>query len=76
MNVAVNDVRKVVNLANRGGREVVLGGHSLGGSITTAYATWDFNGKAGAKSLDGLVFIDGAGASGASRPLPTAAQAQ
>ena len=27
--------------------EVVLGGHSLGGSITTAYATWDFNGRAG-----------------------------
>ena len=25
------------------------GGHSLGGSITTAYATWDFNGKPGAQ---------------------------
>jgi hypothetical protein len=39
---------------------VVLGGHSLGGSITTAYATWDFKGKPGAKKLRGLVFIDGA----------------
>ena len=28
-------------------RRVVVGGHSLGGSITTAYATWDFGGKAG-----------------------------
>ena len=32
----------------REGRKVVLGGHSLGGSITTAYATWDFNGVPGA----------------------------
>jgi len=61
LNVAVRDIKKVVNVANRGGRKVVLGGHSLGGSITTAYATWDFNGKAGARDLDGLVFIDGAG---------------
>jgi hypothetical protein len=37
----------------------VLGGHSLGGSITTAYATWDFDGDAGGKGLSGLVFIDG-----------------
>jgi hypothetical protein len=38
---------------------VVVGGHSLGGTITTAYATWDFNGKPGVKGLSGLVFIDG-----------------
>jgi hypothetical protein len=38
---------------------VVVGGHSLGGSITTAYATWDFKGAAGARGLSGLVFIDG-----------------
>ena len=25
-------------------RKVVLGGHSLGGSVVTAYATWDFGG--------------------------------
>ena len=37
-----------------------MGGHSLGGTITTAYATWDFGGKAGARGLSGLVFIDGA----------------
>ncbi len=40
-------------------REVVLGGHSLGGSITTAYATWDFNGRPGGDDLSGLVLIDG-----------------
>jgi hypothetical protein len=38
---------------------VVLGGHSLGGSITTAYATWDFSGEPGARDLSGLVYIDG-----------------
>jgi hypothetical protein len=38
---------------------VVVGGHSLGGSITSAYATWSFGGRPGARGLSGLVFIDG-----------------
>jgi pimeloyl-ACP methyl ester carboxylesterase len=59
MKVEVGDLRKVVKAAGELGGKVVLGGHSLGGSITTAYATWDFNGKPGAKGLSGLVFIDG-----------------
>ncbi len=59
MAVAVEDLRVVVEeAASRGGR-VVLGGHSLGGNITVAYATWDFDGTAGADDLDGLVLIDG-----------------
>jgi hypothetical protein len=49
----------VVKRATRAGGRVALGGHSLGGSITTAYATWDFGGKPGASDLHGLVFIDG-----------------
>src|SRR6185295_16264210 len=59
MRTEIEDLRRVVKLAKKHGRKVVLGGHSLGGSITTAYATWDFDGKAGAKGLSGLVFIDG-----------------
>ncbi len=59
MNVEVQDLRRVVLEARRRGRRVVVGGHSLGGSITTAYATWDFNGTPGAKGLSGLVYIDG-----------------
>ena len=59
MRVAVEDIRRVVQSAKSKGGKVVLGGHSLGGSITTAYATWDFNGQPGAKDLSGLVFIDG-----------------
>lgn len=59
MRVAVEDMRRVVKDARKRASHVVLGGHSLGGSITTAYATWDFDGEMGAADLDGLVFIDG-----------------
>lgn len=59
MNVEVQDLHRVVEEAASHGRRVVMGGHSLGGSITTAYATWDFKGKPGARDLDGLVLIDG-----------------
>ena len=62
MNVELHDLRDVVKAAEKHGGKVVLGGHSLGGTITSAYATWDFDGQAGAKGLSGLVFIDGAAA--------------
>jgi hypothetical protein len=60
MNTEINDLRVVVKAAARKGRNVAMGGHSLGGSITTAYATWDFNGRPGGRDLSGLVLIDGA----------------
>ncbi|HET6832124.1 MAG TPA: hypothetical protein VFH44_12330 [Solirubrobacterales bacterium] len=60
MNVEVQDLHRVVRLAGRRDRNVAMGGHSLGGSIATAYATWDFKGAAGADALSGLVLIDGA----------------
>src|SRR3954447_10736749 len=59
MRTEVGDLRRVVRRAARRGGKVVLGGHSLGGSITTAYATWDFAGRPGARDLAGLVYIDG-----------------
>jgi pimeloyl-ACP methyl ester carboxylesterase len=59
MNAEIQDLRRVVLRAQKLGGKVVVGGHSLGGSITSAYATWDFGGKAGARGLSGLVFIDG-----------------
>ncbi len=68
MNTEIQDLRRVVLRAKRLGGKVVVGGHSLGGSITSAYATWDFNGKPGAKGLAGLVFIDGG-----SSPVPISA---
>jgi pimeloyl-ACP methyl ester carboxylesterase len=69
MNAEIQDLHRVVEAASAHGHRVVMGGHSLGGSITTAYATWDFNGKPGAKGLDGLVYIDGG-----SSPVPVTAQ--
>jgi pimeloyl-ACP methyl ester carboxylesterase len=59
MNVAVQDLHRVIRSAEKLGGKVVLGGHSLGGSVVTAYATWDFNGHAGAAHLAGLLYIDG-----------------
>jgi hypothetical protein len=70
MRTEVEDLRRVVLRARVLGGKVVLGGHSLGGSITTAYATWDFGGVAGARGLSGLVFIDGG-----SGPTPVSAAA-
>jgi hypothetical protein len=61
VNVAVQDLRIVIRAAKRLGGRVVLSGHSLGGALVTAYATYDFGGRAGARDLAGLVFDDGAG---------------
>ena len=60
MRVAVQDLHTVIGQAAKLGGKVVLGGHSLGGSIVTAYATWNFGGHAGADQLAGLVYDDGA----------------
>jgi len=69
MHTQMEDLRRVVLRAKRLGGKVVVGGHSLGGTMTTAYATWDFAGKPGAAGLSGLVFIDGA-----SSPSPLSAE--
>ena len=59
MSVAVGDLHRVIEAARRLGGKVVLGGHSLGGTVVTAYASWDFHGHAGARDLAALVYIDG-----------------
>jgi hypothetical protein len=71
--VEVEDIHRVVKAAKKLGGKIVMGGHSLGGSITTAYATWDFHGKSGASDLYGLVYIDGG--SSPAPVTPEAAQA-
>jgi hypothetical protein len=58
LRLALEDLRRVVKRARRGGREVILGGHSLGASRAVAYAAWDFAGHAGHRGLSGLVLID------------------
>jgi hypothetical protein len=59
LSLALQDVRRVVLGARRQGKHVILGGHSLGASMTVAYASWDFGGHPGYEDLDGLVLIDG-----------------
>lgn len=69
MSVAVEDLNTVIQSAKALGGKVVLAGHSLGGSVVTAYATWDFAGNPGADGLSGLVYDDGG-----SGPTPISAQ--
>jgi pimeloyl-ACP methyl ester carboxylesterase len=59
MSRTVEDLKVVIAKAKALGGKVVLGGHSLGGSVVTAYATWDFGGHPGAEGLSGLVYDDG-----------------
>ena len=62
MATALEDARAVVLQARgrgKGRRSVVLGGHSLGASLTAAYASWDFNGTPGYQDIEGMVLIDG-----------------
>ena len=55
----LGDLRRVIRAARRGGRRVILGGHSLGASTAAIYAAWDFRGRPGYRDLDGIVLIDG-----------------
>ena len=59
MKMQVEDARAVILQAKKQGKTVILGGHSLGGSMAAAYAAWDFNGKPGYKDIAGVVAIDG-----------------
>jgi pimeloyl-ACP methyl ester carboxylesterase len=59
LEVSLEDLHRVVKQARRGGRKVILGGHSLGASTAEAYASWDFRGRPGYRNIEGLVLIDG-----------------
>jgi pimeloyl-ACP methyl ester carboxylesterase len=55
------DLRAVLALVPADQRQahVVLAGHSLGATIASQYAAWDFDGAAGHDELAALVLIDG-----------------
>src|SRR5919204_3766624 len=53
LRVELGDLRRVVNAAKRHGGRVVMAGHSLGGALTTPYATWGFPGKPRARDPAG-----------------------
>jgi pimeloyl-ACP methyl ester carboxylesterase len=69
----IQDLRRVILKAKREGKRVILGGHSLGASMTAIYAAWDFNGRPGYRDVDGLMLIDG-GALGTFDRVETTAQ--
>ena len=70
---AMGDLRNVIRSARRQGKRVILGGHSLGASMATIYATWDFGGRPGYRDIDGMVLIDG-GTLGTFARVPSPAQ--
>ena len=62
LEVALEDIRCVLTRAHRErpGARVVLGGHSLGGMLSQAYAAAEFrDGMAGWTDIDGILLIDG-----------------
>jgi pimeloyl-ACP methyl ester carboxylesterase len=65
LQVHLEDWRRVVQLARGYSVRVILGGHSLGASLVTMYAGWDFDGTPGHRDVDGLLLLDGvAGSTG------------
>jgi pimeloyl-ACP methyl ester carboxylesterase len=65
LETTLGDVRAVVRRAHKlyPDAKVVLGGHSLGGMTSQAYAGWRFGSRrksAGWRDIDGMVLIDGA----------------
>jgi hypothetical protein len=59
LSMVMDDVRRVIRRARAQGKRVILGGHSLGASLATIYATWDFRGRPGYRDVEGLVLVDG-----------------
>src|SRR5262249_29760314 len=59
MQVEIEDIHVVVNLALKQAKRVVVGGHSLGGVHHPAPTTRGVDGRAGGADLAGLVYIDG-----------------
>jgi len=59
LKVALNDLHAVVKRASKLGKKPILGGHSLGASMTSAYAAWSFGKRPGSSFISGMVLIDG-----------------
>ena len=70
MSVAVGDLHRAIGEPGSWAARSCSASHSLGGSVVTPDATWNFNGRAGARDLAGLIYIDGG-----SGPAESASQA-
>jgi pimeloyl-ACP methyl ester carboxylesterase len=59
LEVHLRDLHEIIREAEQRGARVILGGHSLGGSLVDYYAAFKFEDGAGHEHIDGLVQIDG-----------------
>jgi pimeloyl-ACP methyl ester carboxylesterase len=59
LEVHLYDLHEIVKQAHLQASQVILGGHSLGGSMVSYYAAFDFSEGPGYTHLDGLVLLDG-----------------
>jgi pimeloyl-ACP methyl ester carboxylesterase len=59
LDVHLRDLHEIIKRAEKIAPRVILGGHSLGGSLIDYYAAYLFEDGAGHEHLDGLVQIDG-----------------
>jgi pimeloyl-ACP methyl ester carboxylesterase len=61
MKTCVEDLDAIVTETQRRFPQaaIFLGGHSLGATIVTTYAAWDFGGRAGFERLSGLLLFEG-----------------
>ncbi|MDR6216993.1 alpha/beta hydrolase [Deinococcus soli (ex Cha et al. 2016)] len=59
LDVTLRDWRAAVLEARTLTPNVFIGGHSMGGTLTGLYASYDFRGTRGAKDVRGLIMLDG-----------------
>jgi len=74
----IGDAVESAVVKKRPGRHVFIGGHSLGGSLTVLYASYDFDRRPdseilGRDDVDGLVLLEGGAAKGAKPTSKSAA---
>lgn len=71
LDVTLRDWRAAVLEARTLTPNVFLGGHSMGGTLTGLYVTYDFGGARGAQDVRGLVMLDGLPGLMSGQPLTT-----
>lgn len=59
LDVHLRDLHEIIRQAEKSAARVILGGHSLGGSLVDYYAAYRFEDGVGYEHLDGLIQIDG-----------------
>ncbi|WP_157463476.1 alpha/beta fold hydrolase [Deinococcus pimensis] len=72
LDVTLRDWRAAVLEARKLTPNVFIGGHSLGAAMAGLYAAYDFDGRAGARDVRGIVMLDGVPGSSLGRQISEA----